>query len=66
MSNFLKPTVGSYPPLAITQQRNLHQDVATDKQITAAYVRSIDQSNDATKIGSILKKIGGGLSRHRP
>lgn len=66
MSNILKPIGGSHPPHAIMQQRNFHKDVATEKQLSAAHKSSTAQLKDATKLGSILKKIGGGLSRHRP
>ena len=66
MSNILKPIGGRRPPHAIIEQRHFHKDVATEKQLTIAHISSTSQLKDATKLGSILKRIGGGLSRHRP
>lgn len=47
-------------------QRHFHQDAASEKQLSAAHIKAAAQLKDVTKLGSILKKVGGGLSRHRP
>lgn len=46
--------------------RHFHQDAASEKQLSAVHIKAATQLKDATKLGTILKKVGGGLSRHRP
>lgn len=46
--------------------RHFHQNAASEKELSAAHIKAAAHLKDTTKLGNILKKIGGGLSRHRP
>ncbi|MDM7851866.1 hypothetical protein [Pseudochrobactrum kiredjianiae] len=66
MNRTIKPTKGISPSLEKTQLHHFHQITANEKRLFIERKKLAEEMKDATKLGSILKRIGGGLSRHRP
>lgn len=66
MTKFINTVDGARSVPSDLHHRHFHQNAASEKELSASHIKPAAQLKDTTKLGTILKKIGGGLSRHRP
>lgn len=66
MTKYSNTVDGTSPIRTDLHHSHFHQEPASEKQLSAAHIKATTHLKATAKLGTILKQVGGGLSRHRP